>query len=141
MIEAYAFGPENTTFAPAATVTVKYDAAALPTDVQESNLYIALLENSSWRDLPSTVNPQAKTVTAQLSHFSTYALLGKVTVAPTAPAAPEKPPATPATTPAASGSEALSGLSIPVLIIIGAGCLLVIILVIVLVMRQRSGGY
>ena len=141
MIEAYAFGPDNATFAPAATVTVKYDAAALPTDVQESNLYIALLENSSWMDIPSTVNPQAKTVTAQFSHFSTYALLGRVTGATTTPAAPAAPAATPSTTPAAAGSEEPSGLSIPIMIIIGAGCLLVIILVIVLIMRQRSSGY
>ncbi|GEM_PF-334160 len=76
-IAAYSFGPDNATFSPAATLTVKYDPASLPTDVSESNLYIALLQNSSWSELNSTVNTSAKTVTAQISHFSTYAVLGK----------------------------------------------------------------
>jgi hypothetical protein len=138
IIEAYAFGPDSATFTPAATVTVKYDAATLTADVQESNLYIALLENASWTEVPSKVDTEDKTVTARLSHFSTYALLGKVTAAPVAPAAPTAPAAIPSTTPAAAGSETPSGMSIPFLAIIIAGGLLVIILVIVLIIRQRS---
>jgi hypothetical protein len=89
MIEAYSFGPDNTTFAPAITVTVKYDPAGLPSDVQEANLYLALLENSSWTTLAtSAVNTQAKTVSAQISHFSTYALMGRSAAAPADPATP-----------------------------------------------------
>jgi hypothetical protein len=88
IIEAYAFGPDNTTFAPAVTVTVKYDPAGLPSDVPEANLYLALLENSGWTTLASTVDTQAKTVTAQVSHFSTYALLGRAGAAPAVPATP-----------------------------------------------------
>ena len=102
---------------------------------------MALLENANWTEVPSTVNTQAKTVTAQVSHFSTYALLGRVTAAtesPASPAAPEAPATTPATTPAAAGSEAPSGMAIPLLAIIIAGGLLVIVLVIILVVRQRS---
>lgn len=90
MVEAYAFGPDNATFSPALTVTVKYDTASLPPDVTEANLYIALLENSAWTPLASSVNTQVKTVTAQVSHFSIYSLLGKVVAAavtPTTPAA------------------------------------------------------
>jgi len=143
VIEAYAFGPDNATFSPAITVTVKYDAAGLPSDVQESNLYLALLENSNWTALASTVDTQAKTVTAQVSHFSIYALLGRAEAAPVAPAAPAAPEApTPDTTPSgpptAAGNEAPSGMSIPILAIIIAGGLLVIVLVIILVVRQRS---
>ncbi len=88
MVEAYAFGPDTATFTPAITVTVKYDPASLPAGVQEADLYIALLENSAWTPLASTVNTQARTVTAQLSHFSIYGLLGKVTAAPSNPATP-----------------------------------------------------
>jgi len=229
VIEAYAFGPDNTTFSPAATVTLKYDQASLPTDVPESGLYMALLQDSNWTEVPSSVDTQAETVTAQVSHFSIYALLGRVTSAPAAPATPavsETP--TPAlstfstsdlsvspgsakagqavtvsvrvvnggpaeasktvvlkingqvesqkdvnlvpgksqvvsfsvvkTEPgqytvsidgqsaefsvkAAAGNEAPSGMSIPILVIIGAGGLLIIVLVIVLLMRQRSSGY
>ncbi len=87
MVEAYAFGPENATFSPSITLTVKYDAASLASDVQESSLYLASLENSAWVPLASTVNTQAKTVTAQVGHFSIYGLLGKVTAAPATPAA------------------------------------------------------
>lgn len=229
VIEAYAFGPDNTTFSPAATVTIKYDPAVLPADVQESNLYLALMENAGWTEVPSTVDTQAKTVTAKVSHFSIYALLGRVTSAPAAPATPavsETPSSALSTfstsdlsvspvsakagqavtvsvrvvnggsaeasktvvlkingqdesqkeltlvpgksqvasfsvvraepgrysvsidgqsaefsVTAAAGNEAPSGMSIPILVIIGAGGLLIIVLVIVLLMRQRSSGY
>jgi len=137
VIEAYAFGPDNATFSPAASVTLKYDPAGLPADVQEANLYIALLENSDWTEVPSAVDPLAETVTAQVSHFSTYALLGRVTLAPVTPAIPTETPSAP---PAAAGSGSASGMSIPVLIIIIAGGLLVIVLVITLIMRRRSSG-
>jgi hypothetical protein len=77
LIEAYACSPDNATFSPALTLTVKYDTASIPAGVDESSLYIALLQNTTWTELLSTVNPQNKTVTAQINHFSTYALLGK----------------------------------------------------------------
>jgi hypothetical protein len=88
LVEAYAFTPDSTTFTPAAVLTVKYDAAGLPSDVPEAGLYLALSENSSWTPLASIVNTQAKTVAAELSHLSIYALLGKVTAAPPPPSAP-----------------------------------------------------
>jgi len=105
VIEAYAFGPDNTTFSPAATVTLKYDQASLPADVPESGLYMALLQDSNWTEVPSSVDTQAKTVTAQVSHFSTYALLGRVTAAVTTPAAPAIPATTPSTPPAFNTSD------------------------------------
>jgi len=89
LVEAYAFGPDNTTFTPALTVTVKYDSAGLPAGVQEANLYIAVLESSGWTTLAaSAVNIQARTVSAQISHFSTFALLGTVKAETPAPATP-----------------------------------------------------
>ncbi|MCX5997763.1 MAG: putative Ig domain-containing protein [Chloroflexi bacterium] len=91
LLEAYAFTPDNATFTPAAVITVKYAADGLPSDVHEADLYLAVSENSTWTLLASTVNTQAKTVSAQLSHFSIYALLGKVTTAPATPIAPPAP--------------------------------------------------
>jgi hypothetical protein len=88
LVEAYAFTPDNTTFTPAAVLTVKYDTAGLPSDVPEAGLYIALSENSSWTPLASIVNTQAKTVTAELSHLSIYGLLGKAAAEPPPPSAP-----------------------------------------------------
>jgi len=149
VIEAYAFGPDNATFSPAASVTLKYEPAGLPADVPEANLYIALLENSDWTEVPSSVDPLAKTLTAQVSHFSTYALLGRVTVAPVAPVAPvtsaaPEAPVTPAENlsapPADNDGTAPSGMAIPVLIVIIAGGLMVIVLVITFIMRRRSPG-
>ena len=229
VIEAYAFGPNNTTFNPAASVSIKYDPAGLPADVQESNLYLALLESDNWTDVQATINTEAKTVAAQVSHFSTYALLGRVTAATSTPATPATPAATPSTLPAfstsdlsvspesakageavtvsvrvvnggtseatktvvlkindqvesqkdvklvpgksqvvsfnviradpgqyslsvdgqsasfsvaaAAGSDAPSGMTIPILVVIIAGGLMVIVLTIILIMRQRSSGY
>ncbi len=87
-IAAYSFSPDNSTFSPALTVTIKYDPDSLPADVAESNLYIALLQNNSWSELNSTVNTSDKTVSAQISHFSTYAVLGRTSTATGTPATP-----------------------------------------------------
>lgn len=86
-VAAYTFGPDNANFSPALTVTIKYNLSDIPEGVSESSLYIALLEGSNWTELPSTVNTQNKTVTAQVSHFSTYAVIGKVAPTPTPPPA------------------------------------------------------
>jgi len=60
------------------TLTVKYDPAALPSEVAESGLFIAYWDGSKWSALSSTVDTQAKTMTAQVSHFSVFAVLGMV---------------------------------------------------------------
>ena len=88
LLEAYSFDPDGAGFSPGATLTIKYDPAGLPADVQESGLYIASLSNSAWTGLTSTPNAQAKTVSARLDRFSIYALLGKVTATATTPAKP-----------------------------------------------------
>ena len=84
LIEAYGFSPGGFTASPAATVTLKYDAAALPSAVDESNLYLAQWNGVSWANLSSTVNIVSKTVTAQVKSFSTMAILGKVNTPPPA---------------------------------------------------------
>jgi len=97
VVAAYTFEPNNATFSPPLTVTIKYDAADIPADVNESSLYIALLEGSSWAPLSSTVNSSARTVTAQVSHFSTYGLLG--TVSTTSPTTEPTTPTSTSTSP------------------------------------------
>jgi len=87
MLSAYTFGPDSSTFSPALTVTIKYSPSDIPAGVSETDLYIAALEGSGWNALQSTVNTQARTVTAQLTHFSTYALLGWVASPQTSTAA------------------------------------------------------
>ncbi|MGA2367882.1 MAG: hypothetical protein ABSF74_04850 [Dehalococcoidia bacterium] len=78
LIQAYGFSPDNFTVSPAASVTLKYDSASLPSQVDESNLYIAQWNGVTWIPLSSTVNTIAKTVAAQLKSLSTIAILGKV---------------------------------------------------------------
>ena len=82
LVNAYNFGPDNTSFDPAINLTFKYDLAALPSGVTESNLYIGFWNGSSWTNLPYKVNTEAKTVTAEVRHFTIMALLGKVNSAP-----------------------------------------------------------
>ncbi|MGA9048737.1 MAG: hypothetical protein WB588_07085 [Dehalococcoidia bacterium] len=78
LIQAYGFSPDSIIISPAAAVTLKYDAAGLPPQVDESNLYIAQWSGVSWISLSSTVNTVASTVTAQLKSLSTVAILGKI---------------------------------------------------------------
>jgi hypothetical protein len=78
VIAAYKFSPSGSTFKPAMTLTMKYDTAPLPAGVNEAGLFIAYWDGSKWSALSSTIDTQAKTMTAQVSHFSTFAVLGMV---------------------------------------------------------------
>ncbi len=78
LVAAYKFSPSGSTFKPAMTLTVKYDPASLPAGVKEAGLFIAYWDGSKWSALSSTVDTQAKSMTAQVSHFSTFAVLGMV---------------------------------------------------------------
>ena len=90
LVEAFSFLPDNATFSPSANLTIKYDPASLPSDVPERDLFIALVQGGQWAGLPSDVNTVDRTVTAAVSHFSTYGLLGKVLNQP-----PPAPPSSP----------------------------------------------
>ncbi|MBM3119538.1 MAG: hypothetical protein FJ006_08340 [Chloroflexi bacterium] len=85
LINAYNLGPNNTTFSPAITLTLKYDSASLPQGVTESDLYIAFWAGTAWTEMLSVVNTQNKTVSAQVSHFTIFALLGRTSETPTPP--------------------------------------------------------
>lgn len=86
MIVAYELGPSNSSFNPALTLTLKYDEASLPAGASELNLYLGYWNGSQWTGLTSTVDAQANTVTAQVAHFSTFAVLST-----TGQAKPPKP--------------------------------------------------
>lgn len=85
LINSYNLEPNNTTFNPALTLTIKYDAASLPSDVTESNLYIAFWTGSVWSELPSSINTQDKTVSAPVSHLTVFAVLGRTGSQPSTP--------------------------------------------------------
>jgi hypothetical protein len=98
---AYEFGPVGAGFNPPITLTMGYDAASLSRQgVNEKDLFIAALNGTSWEPLPSSKLDSAnKAVTALLSHFSSYALIGKVTPAVTPPPASTAPAPTTSTPP------------------------------------------
>jgi hypothetical protein len=77
---AYDFGPDGATFDPPVTITVEYDVALLPEGVAEEDLVIAYfdVETGEWIELAGVVDPIAHTVTAQVSHFTRFAVLGPV---------------------------------------------------------------
>ncbi len=82
IVAAYDLGPRGATFDPFISLTFNYSGVSLPTDVAESSLYIAWWDGTSWQILASTVDTAAKTVTANVSHFTEFALLGAITTRP-----------------------------------------------------------
>ena len=49
----------------------------MPAGVAESGLFIAYWDGSKWSAVSSNVDTQAKIMTAQISHFSVFAILGR----------------------------------------------------------------
>jgi len=107
IVLAYTFGPDGAKFVPAVTLTMSYDPAKIPAGVDEKTLYIAYFDGTNYQKLTSTVDTVNKTISAQIEHFTAFAVMATLpapaTTAPaaTTPVAPPttKPPA--ATTPAA----------------------------------------
>ncbi|UCB42445.1 MAG: hypothetical protein JSV77_08270 [Dehalococcoidales bacterium] len=73
----YDFDPDGATFDPPITITITYDPATLPEGVEEENLTIAMWDEDTgtWTKLPSTVDTENKTVSAQIDHFTGFAIL------------------------------------------------------------------
>jgi surface antigen len=65
-------GPTGTVLK--ATLQVQYSPSLLPTGIPENSLTLAALVGDKWTDIPTDVNISTKTLTAQLAHFSTYAI-------------------------------------------------------------------
>ncbi len=89
IVAAYDFGPDGATFDPAIALVMPYDPATLPEGTDETMLQIAWWNGSEWVILPSTVDTQAKTVTAYVSHFTNFALVAEKPVEVTPISAPE----------------------------------------------------
>ncbi|MDD4237579.1 MAG: S-layer homology domain-containing protein [Desulfotomaculaceae bacterium] len=75
----YEFGPAGTTFNKPVTITLKYDSAKLA-GVSEDNLGIYYLDESTneWVLIGGVVDKAAKTVSVDVTHFSKYAVMAKV---------------------------------------------------------------
>ena len=75
---AYEFGPEGAFFNPPITLTLSYDPKNLPDGVAGDTVSLAYWDGSDWVTVESKIDFAAGTVTAQISHFSQYALTVKL---------------------------------------------------------------
>jgi hypothetical protein len=98
LVIAWEMGPNGVMFTPAITLTVNYAESDVPAGTSEADLYIAWWDGSQWVKLQSTVDTAANTVSAQVSHFTTFALMAKQTPPPTTtqppPTTTQPPPTT-----------------------------------------------
>ena len=80
----YDLEPSRATFDPAITLTFNYNAAWLPEEIDpETNLTIAYYDENSgqWIELEATdivVDPDRSTITANIRHFTCFAILVRV---------------------------------------------------------------
>jgi len=96
----YDFGPDGATFDPPMALTWQYDPDDLPEGVSEETLTLAYYDvgTGEWVELECVVDTETNTVTASISHFTVFALVGRVAVAPPVapgPVAPVPPVAPP----------------------------------------------
>jgi len=74
----YDFGPSGASFDPAITLSWKYKLEDLPDNLTEEDLILAYYdtETGEWVILDSTVDARNSKVTAKITHFTTFALIG-----------------------------------------------------------------
>jgi hypothetical protein len=99
VVMAYNLGPEGAVFNPAVRLSFSYDPASLPEGMNEEDLYIAFWDGSGWAKLPGQLDRETRTVSAQIDHFTQYALLGVL------PPQEEPSPTPPSTSPAEAAPE------------------------------------
>jgi hypothetical protein len=72
---AYDCLPDGATFQPAITMTFKYAEADIPEGVSEEDLVLAYWDGGQWVNLTTTVSAINNTATAQVAHFTPFAIL------------------------------------------------------------------
>jgi len=75
---AYDFGPDGATFDPPITIEYTYDPDEVPEGVAEEDLVIAFYDEDAgeWVECPCTVDTETHTITASVSHFTCFAIIG-----------------------------------------------------------------
>jgi len=79
---AYDFGPDGATFDPPLTLTFEYEESEIPDDANEDYLVIAYWDEEAeeWVELDCTVDTVTNTITAEVSHFTTFAVIARLTL-------------------------------------------------------------
>jgi hypothetical protein len=75
---AYDCLPDGATFQPFMTLTFEYAQADVPEEVNELDLVLAYWDGEEWINLSTTVNAAANTATANVAHFTPFAILAYV---------------------------------------------------------------
>ena len=78
-ILVYNLEPEGAYFNTALKLSMNYSAEKLPADILEEELYLAHFDGKQWQILESKLDIQSKTIFAEITRFSVYALMGKLT--------------------------------------------------------------
>jgi hypothetical protein len=80
----YDLQPDGATFNPSIPLEIGYDADSLPEAVEEKELLIASYDvlQGEWELLDSQVRTNSQTVSAQVSHFTIFAILGTTAATP-----------------------------------------------------------
>jgi len=80
----YALGPDGSTFSKPVSLSIAYDAAKLPAGTDESTVSIYSVVGGAWIPAPGSVVDKVKhTVSASITHFSTWGALATPTATPT----------------------------------------------------------
>ena len=80
-ILAYEFSPSGAVFDPAITIVITYNEDDIPAGVDEENLVIAYYDGiaGEWIEIAGIVDTVNNTITAYVTHFTSYALLAPET--------------------------------------------------------------
>ena len=75
--QIFDLGPDGATFDPPLPVVLPYDPWELPDGVREDELRVAYYDDASgmWVELPSVVDQNDMTVTADVSHFTEFSII------------------------------------------------------------------
>jgi hypothetical protein len=76
ILAAFDFSPSGATFDPGIQTTLKYDPAAIPSGIKESQLVIAFYDEvaQEWQYISGTVNPYLHTITFTTRHFTIFTI-------------------------------------------------------------------
>jgi len=74
----YNMDPDGAVFAPPLSLSVAYDESDLPQGMVENELYLAYCDDKGqWVDLTSEVDAEANRVTADVNHFTLFAIMAR----------------------------------------------------------------